>query len=87
MLKSSCEKLTEIVISNSVTVVEQYAFDSCKVLSAVYYTGTADEWASITVNSNNASLASASVYFYSETTPTEEGNFWHYDDNGQVAVW
>ena len=26
-------------------------------------------------------------YYYSEQAPTEEGNFWHYDENGDVAIW
>ena len=26
-------------------------------------------------------------YYYSETRPTDEGNFWHYDDDGKVVVW
>ena len=27
------------------------------------------------------------VYFYSETKPTLEGNYWHYDNEGNVTVW
>jgi hypothetical protein len=28
----------------------------------------------------------ATRYYYSETEPTEEGNFWHWVD-GEVVVW
>lgn len=28
-----------------------------------------------------------SVYYYSEAEPVSEGNYWHYDDDGNPAVW
>ena len=27
------------------------------------------------------------AYTYSAEQPTEEGNYWHYDENGEVVVW
>lgn len=27
------------------------------------------------------------VYYYSEAEPVSEGNYWHYDDDGNPAVW
>ena len=35
----------------------------------------------------NNGLKNATRYYYSETAPEVEGNFWHYDENGNVAVW
>ena len=32
-------------------------------------------------------MTTATIYFYSETEPTEDGNFWRYDADGNVAVW
>lgn len=32
-------------------------------------------------------MTTATQYFYSESEPTEDGNFWHYDADGNVAVW
>ena len=29
----------------------------------------------------------ATVYYYSEEEPTVEGNYWHYDENGNPAIW
>ena len=29
----------------------------------------------------------ATIYYYSEAEPTTEGNFWHYDENGEIVVW
>ena len=72
----------------------QSAFNSCTNLSSVYYTGTPEEWSAITIGDYNDSLTSATVYFYSETEPTlnvdgtgYDGNYWHYDKNGEPAIW
>jgi hypothetical protein len=31
-------------------------------------------------------LTSAKRYYYSETQPTAEGNYWHYDTDGVTPV-
>ena len=31
-------------------------------------------------------LENVEVYFYSEETPTAEGNYWYYED-GEVTIW
>ncbi len=35
---------------------------------------------------SNSNLTSATRYYYSETTPTEAGNYWHYVD-GVPTPW
>jgi hypothetical protein len=69
-----------------VTSINSYAFTGCTSLTTVYYEGTADEWTSITIDLNNDPLKSATVYYYSETDPAEEGNYWHYV-NGVPTAW
>ena len=32
-------------------------------------------------------LTDATRYYYIETKPTASGNYWHYDEDGNVAVW
>ena len=53
--------------------------------------GTADEWSAISIESyNNTYLTSATRYYYIENeadVPTDGGNYWHYDENGEIAVW
>ena len=49
--------------------------------------GTESELDALTIGDGNIGLTSATRYYYSETEPTEEGNFWHYDQNGKIAVW
>ena len=82
-----CAKLTSVVIGDSVTSIGYEAFGYCESLTDVYYKGTAEAWDLITIASNNEYLTNATRYYYSETQPTEEGNWWHYDENGEVAVW
>ena len=82
----SCDSLTSITIPDSVTSIGDRAFAFCRSLKTVYYTGTASEWSKISIDFGNSYLTSATRYYYSETAPTEEGNYWHYDD-GEIVIW
>ena len=83
-----CDKLTSVVIGDSVTSIEYYAFDRCDSLTSVYYKGTTEAWAEIEIGSyGNSYLTDATLYYYSEEEPTDEGNYWHYDENDEVVVW
>ena len=82
-----CSKLESVVIGSGVTTIYYNAFAECDNLSSVFYVGTEEAWKAIAIESSNTSLLNATVYFYSETEPTEKGNYWHYDANGEVAVW
>ena len=82
-----CSSLTSVVIGNSVTSIGDYAFDYCRSLTSVYYKGTASEWSGISIESYNTSLTNATRYYYSEAQPTASGNYWHYDEDGNVAHW
>ncbi len=84
----NCASLTSITVPDSVTSIGYAAFDGCSALNKVYYGGTAEEWdAMIIFNDSNEKLFAADRYYYSKTEPTEEGNFWRYDADGNVAVW
>ena len=85
---SYCSNLTSVVIGDSVTTIGDDAFFWCSNLKTVYYVGTAKDWANISIDSyNNSNLTNATRYYYSEAEPTESGRFWHYDENGDIAVW
>ena len=75
------------MIGDSVTTIGDYAFYNCYNLTSVYYNGTAEDWANITIGSWNSELTIATRYCYSETQPAVSGNYWHYDENGDIAVW
>lgn len=57
-----------------------------KQLEGVYYCGSAEDWAKVTVAENNERLDEATTYFYSETSPESSGNYWRYVD-GVPTAW
>lgn len=81
-----CGILESVVIPKSVKKIESYAFYQCSALESVFYAGSAEEWDKITVGKNGNDISSATKYFYSETKPESEGNFWHYL-NGVPTIW
>ena len=84
-------KITEIYISKNVQSIDKNAFYACSTLQTVYYGGTSEEWeakfsSGEFSSTNNEYLRNADIWFYSEGTPTEAGNFWHYVD-GVITKW
>ena len=82
-----CRGLTSITIPDSVTSIDSWSFSGCSGLTSVYYKGTNNDWNNININDYNNHLMSAKRYYYSETEPIDEGNYWHYDSDGEVSVW
>ena len=58
-----CENLISVIIPNSVTTIRYCVFSSCKNLTDVYYTGTEEEWAAITIEDGNQWLTNATIHF------------------------
>ena len=74
----------KMVIPTSVTTIASNAFVS-SYLPTVYYKGTEQEWNLINFSGNNC-ITKASRYYYSATSPTDEGNYWHYDENSMTIL-
>ena len=55
--------LTRITISDSVTTIDDYAFYRCYRLKDVYYTGTKQEWAKISIGSYNDYITNATIHY------------------------
>lgn len=87
--------LISITIPDSVTNINSMAFDYCSDLKEVFYNGTAEQWAQISIANNNTNLTSATRYYYSDTEPdltadgtAYNGNYWHYDTDGTtIIIW
>lgn len=78
--------LKSIVIPDSVLSIGSRATLSCNALETIYYGGTESDWNSMDIAFTNTQLTGAVRYYYSETQPTEAGNFWHYDEDGITPV-
>lgn len=83
-----CSALKSIVIPTSVKSIVSYAFYNCNSIKSVYYKGSAEEWAKISIGKkgNNITDESVTVYYYSQTAPVSQGNYWRYVE-GKPVVW
>ena len=87
-----CLSLTTLVVGGSVTVVGEEAFCECRDLAAVYVKGNLEDFMELEMGPGNDSVDSSSVefYFYMENeadVPDDGWNYWHYDENGKIAIW
>ena len=83
----NCSLIESIVLPNSIDSINECAFSNCEKLEKVFYKGTSSEWEYVCVGDGNDKLINSTVYYYSETTPTEPGNYWHYNSNNEIEVW
>ena len=58
-----CNNLARIIIGNGIASIGNYAFYGCSNLTDVYYTGTEEEWAKITIGSDNEYLTNATIHY------------------------
>ena len=74
--------LTTVVIGTGIKRIDRN-FD--RTTTAMFYAGTEEQWANVILSSGNTALNNPPA-FYSESQPTESGNFWHYVD-GVPTLW
>ncbi len=78
-----CSNLTSIVFPSGVTAISEYdPFMLCDNLSTLYYCGNVEQWNLIVGKPTDVN-----VYYYSQSEPTQSGNYWHYNINGLPVVW
>ena len=72
-----------ITIPVSVTEIStNSAYDDDGTAYYLYY-GNETQWSNVTVSNSY----DYEVYYYSETAPTAEGNYWHFDVDGNPVIW
>ena len=60
---NNCSSLTSITIPDSVTSIGNTAFNNCSRLETVYYTGTEEEWKSISIGYSNYAILNANIIY------------------------
>ena len=84
---NGCHDLEWIILSAGTTSIGHSAFYSCNDLSKIYYLGGSEDFEKIEIGNGNTDFEEATLYIYSENEPTEDGNFWHYDEAGYPIEW
>ena len=76
-----CDNLKTVVFPETLSKLGNFVFVSSSPKIFCEAESQPSGWAS---NWNNSKCT---VYWYSESEPTESGNYWHYSDNGEIVVW
>lgn len=48
-----------------------------------FYEGSEEQWEDVAKGYDNNPI----IYYYSESSPNKDGNYWYYDSDGNIAVW
>lgn len=83
---SKLNNVTKVILKGKVDEVGNLAFRNTFNLSDVYITDL-ESWNEIKIGSYNTYFENATKWFYSESQPIQEGNYWHYDEQGNVVEW
>lgn len=86
---SGCVNLEQVTLPNSVTNIDDYAFSNCSNLSDVYYSGSEEEWKSITIGLDNEYLINAAIH-YDNAAQNNFVNvcyFYKWDAENQIAYF
>lgn len=81
-----CSSLSEIILPESIGTIGNDAFYGCDKLESVYYCGTEEQFENIYNKSDYHPFYRATIYYYSQSQPQEEGDFWHYAADGKTPV-
>ncbi len=80
-----CTYVYEMFLPKTLKRICSNAFDNC-ALRTIFYGGTALEWEEVVIEGGNESVHNSSIYFYSDSSPTDCGNYWRYVD-GVPTPW
>lgn len=80
-----CSSLISVEIPLSVTTIGNSAFTDCTSLTDVYYSGTEEDWAKISIYNGNDLLINATIHFNYGKTEYSEGL--EFISNGDGTCW
>ena len=82
-----CVNLSRVIIGEGVSWINESAFKNSRPLQLLY-DGTEWQWDELVSNLDSYDwLAESTVYFYCEGHPDAPGNYWCYDENGEVYAY
>ena len=82
-----CPDIETIILSNKISTIGDDSFNAILSSAKVYYLGTTEQWQNISIESGNENvIKNLPLYYYNETIPTESGNYWHYDIDGETPI-
>lgn len=86
---SNCVKLESIIIPISVTNMGSYVFssDNAKIFCEQSSLPEPEDWSNGWLFNSSGYEIKSTAYWYRENTPLEEGNFWHYNNDGEIEIW
>lgn len=83
---SKCEKLETLVIPSTLKYIMPNALNNNSSLKKIYYESSKEDWSNVAIDPENASIATATVLYYSEVDPKKSNTHWHYSD-GKITIW
>jgi hypothetical protein len=85
---SGCRAIKYLLVSNELQSIEEYALSQCNTLRTIYMKGNAADWEKVScAQTVESALEKITVYYYSETEPETEGNFWHFEKGDVISPW
>ncbi|MCR5350771.1 MAG: leucine-rich repeat domain-containing protein, partial [Acholeplasmatales bacterium] len=78
---SGFTNLEYIIFNSSVTGIGDNAFNNVPTTCKILFNGTEEQFNLII---NKELCSEMTIYYYSDTTPTETGNYWHIVDGKYV---
>lgn len=84
----SCTVLDTIIVPKTIEKIGDYAFNGCKDLRIIAYTGTPEEWAKVQKGLGNEGVFKR-VQFYSDVEVQDDGSgirYWHYDEKTKMPA-
>ena len=86
-----CDALTNVTIPKDVVNVGQSAFYNCNSITDIYYTGTLEDWAGVTIASGNDILSSCTIHFAGEEDTVNggicgESLYWKLKNTGELII-
>ena len=86
---ANCAKLESIIIPISVINMGSYVFNSCntKVFCEQETLPETDNWSNGWLYNSSGYEIKSVAYWYKETKPVEEGNFWYYNEKNIPQIW